>query len=116
MDPMPVNPETLENLKDLAGPEGRDFLRKLIEVYLSDTESRLAAIREAHRNKDVAVFANASHRIMGSSLSVGAEALAALMLKSTSECRSGVLPGPDRLRASDAEFIRVKTALLAFLA
>ena len=115
MDPMPVNPAALENLEDLAGPEGRDFLRHLIEVYLSDTETRLVAIREAHRTKDVAILATIAHRIMGSSLSVGAEALAALMRESMCESRSGVLPGADRLRACEAEFMRVKIALLAFL-
>jgi hypothetical protein len=106
----------LESLEALAGPGGRDFLHNLIEVYLSDTESRLAAMREASGNGDAAKLARTAHSIMGSSLSMGAEALAALMRESVRDGRNGILPGSDRLRAGEAEFMRVKTALLSFLA
>ena len=116
MDHAPVNSETLETLISLADPDGWDFLRNLIETYLADTEARLAIIREAHRNGDAAALARTAHSIMGSSLSVGAEGLAALMRESVREGRSGVLPAPERLRAGEAEFIQVKTALLSFLA
>lgn len=116
MNPMPVNPETLAGLEAIADPGDQDFLRNLIEAYLHDTEARLAAIREAFRKGDAATLARTAHSAMGSSLSVGAEALAALLRESVLEGRSGILPGPDRLRATEAEFIRVKTALLAFLA
>lgn len=116
MNPSPVNPATLESLQALAGPGERDFMRNLIETYLSDTETRLVALREALQNGDAATVARRAHTVMGSSLSMGAEALAALMRESVIAGRIGTLPGPDQVRAGEAEFIRVKTALLAFLA
>jgi hypothetical protein len=73
-------------------------------------------MREAFGTGNAAKLARTAHSIMGSSLSMGAEALAALMRETVRDGRNGILPGPDRLRAGEAEFIRVKTALLAFLA
>lgn len=116
MNANPVNPAVLENLEAIAGSDKRDFMRTLIDSYLSDTEARLAAMREAARSGDPATLARKAHSIMGSSLGIGAEALAALMRESAIAGKSGLLPGPDRLRDCEAEFIRVKTALLAFLA
>jgi HPt (histidine-containing phosphotransfer) domain-containing protein len=115
MDPMPLNPATLESLKALADPGDRGFLRALIGAYLSDTEARLAVIRKELGDGQPAALARTAHSVMGSSLSVGADALAALMRESVRECRNGTLPAPDRLRAAEAEFSRVKKAMLAFL-
>lgn len=111
-----VNLATLEGLKEISAPGERDFLCLVINTYLSDTEARLAAIRETYRKKDVEALARLAHTVIGSSLSVGAEALAALMREPMRDGRTGTLPGPDWLRDCEREFNRAKTALLEFLA
>jgi HPt (histidine-containing phosphotransfer) domain-containing protein len=110
-----VNPETLASLKEYADPEDPDFLRDILGTYLADSETRLAATREAYRTGDVEALFRLLHTLKGSSLNVGAEALSALLQALEREAKEGKLPEADDLRAIEAEFSRVKQELSAYL-
>jgi HPt (histidine-containing phosphotransfer) domain-containing protein len=111
-----LNAETLRTLLEYADPGQPDFLREIFSCYLSDTEIRLAAMREARNTGDTAILARAAHTIEGSSLNVGADMLAGLMQSLQRDAKLGILPEAERLRACEAEFERVRQALSHFLA
>jgi HPt (histidine-containing phosphotransfer) domain-containing protein len=110
-----VNPETLASLKEYAEPEEPDFLRDILGTYLADSETRLAATREAYRAADVDSLMRLLHTLKGSSLNVGAEAFSALLQTLELEAKQGKLPEEKGLRAMEAEFSRVKRELSAYL-
>ena len=99
-----VNPETLASLKEYADPEEPDFLRDILGTYLADSETRLAATREAYREAEVETLRRLLHTLKGSSLNIGAEAFSALLQTLEQEARQGKLPEEEGLRAIEAEF------------
>lgn len=115
MEPGPLNPETLESLKEYADPDDPGFLRDIVASYLSDTETRLAAAREALKAGDAPALARLLHTIRGSSLNIGADALAGRMQALERQCKQGAIPPPDGLGEGESEFLRAKAALLAWL-
>jgi HPt (histidine-containing phosphotransfer) domain-containing protein len=116
MSPGPLNLETLESLKEYADPEDPEFLRDLIRAYLADAEKRLPEIREAARKADHEGLRRLAHTFKGSSLNIGAEALAGLMQGLESEAKLGKPVDGDRLLRAEAEFHRAKAALSPYLA
>ncbi|MFT5208889.1 MAG: HPt (histidine-containing phosphotransfer) domain-containing protein [Flavobacterium sp.] len=65
---------TFEELKEIME---EDF-EVLLETYLLDSNSKLAALQEAFKQKDLAAIREISHGFKGSSLNIGAQALASL--------------------------------------
>ena len=85
---------SLENLLSvLSMPD----LRELLELYLSDTEERIAVIREANSRDDLVGIATGAHVIVGTAGEIGArrESAAARLLEKT--CRAGDLNTARRL-------------------
>jgi HPt (histidine-containing phosphotransfer) domain-containing protein len=110
-----VNPEVLATLKGYADPEEPDFLRDILVTYLADSETRLAAAREAYRTGDIGNLARLLHTLKGSSLNIGADAFSALAQALEREAKQGELPAEEGLRAFEAEFSRVKQEISAYL-
>ena len=116
MQPGPLNPETLENLKDCADPGDPRFLGDLIRSYLDDGATRFAGLRAALREGDAARIAPLAHTLAGSSLNVGADALASRMHAIDKAAKAGTLPDEAELTACEEEFARVRSALNRLLA
>ncbi len=67
---------TLTELRAVLG----DDLLGLLHLYAGSLHSQVHDIREAHRHDDIERLRRCAHSLKGSSLSVGAQALAALAL------------------------------------
>ena len=109
-----LNFETLAALRELEEPGQMVFTTKLINAYLEDTEERLKAVQIAHQSGDCAVLAKLAHAVKGSSLNVGADGLAALMMTIEREAKKGTLCAPDQLLRIEALFHQVSEGLKAY--
>lgn len=64
----------LNTLKQLPKP----ILPRLINLFMSTTPDLITEIQQAAAKNDLAVMANAAHKLKGSCLSLGAEQMAAI--------------------------------------
>jgi two-component system sensor histidine kinase RpfC len=69
-----LNMDTLHHLA-LLGGEQKDFLRTVIDGFLSETDKLLDAMRRALARQEYSAFKELAHILKGSSGNVGAEAL-----------------------------------------
>jgi HPt (histidine-containing phosphotransfer) domain-containing protein len=111
----PLNPETLETLKEYADPGDPRFLADLFRSYLEDGSDRLKALGAAAAAGDAAGAARLSHTLKGSSLNVGAETFASLLHEINRAAKAGTLPDAAHLDACAREFERVRGALAPYL-
>ena len=73
-----IDPEAIQALRELS-PEGDgEFLRELIDIYLTDTPKQILQLEEALSRQDAVVATRAAHTIKGSSGNFGAEEFARL--------------------------------------
>lgn len=115
MEQGPLNPETLETLKEYADPGEPRFLADLFRSYLEDGAARLDAIRAAAGAGDTVAIARIAHTLKGSCLNVGADPLADLLNRIDKAAKAGELPDEGALRACAEEFARVRSALGPYL-
>jgi HPt (histidine-containing phosphotransfer) domain-containing protein len=96
----------------LSSDESPSLLAELIEVFLSETPQRIAAMRRAVRGGAAGALRMAAHALRGSSTYLGARGMAeicrALEALTEAESVDGALLLIDRL---DHEFQQVKVAL-----
>jgi len=74
--PEVIDPERLEELNEMERRAGKKIIRDLFEVYLEDLPVLLTELHRALASGDVGAAAKAAHRLKGTSLNVGANALA----------------------------------------
>jgi HPt (histidine-containing phosphotransfer) domain-containing protein len=110
-----LNPETLETLKEYADPGDPRFLADLFRSFLDDGAERLLGLRSAAAAGDAPGTARLAHTFKGSSLNVGADALASLLHGINLAAKAGTLPGEAQLDACTREFGRVRGALAPYL-
>jgi CheY-like chemotaxis protein len=72
-----VDPSVLEALREMSD-DGDEFVAHLITTFIADSETRIAALRDALASRDAHAFERAAHAIKGSSGNVGAVRMAAL--------------------------------------
>lgn len=70
-----IDPQAVQNLRDLNPGDNDEFLRELVGIYLEDTPLRIAELESALAAGDAAKFVRAAHSIKGSSANLGAMAL-----------------------------------------
>ncbi len=71
--PQPIiDPQAIENLRQLNPDDGDAFLREIAEIFVSDTPKRLAELDETLAAGDTVAFVRAAHSIKGSSSNLGA--------------------------------------------
>jgi HPt (histidine-containing phosphotransfer) domain-containing protein len=109
-----LNPETLAALESCAEP-GDGFVPGLLATYLEDVPARLDAARAAQRAGDAPGFARVMHTLKGSSMNVGADALAFLAQALEGESKRGRLPPGDGLEPLAAAYAQVRAAIAAYL-
>lgn len=99
-------------LQELRSVLGDDF-SVLVRTYVTDSETRLGALRAAAAAADRSALREAAHSLKGSSLNIGASHLAELCLVIEQAARGGDLAGVSAMvDAIEAEF-RLVTPLLA---
>lgn len=93
-----------------------DFERELFTVFLEDCEERLARLRDAVGRGDVVQIHREAHTIKGAASNVGTVALQALALEIEGVGEGDVTErGPALMARLDAEFVRVRAEVDAYL-
>jgi PAS domain S-box-containing protein len=110
----PARAELLENMRKFAGSVDPKFLIELIDTYLGDAPTRLAAMRTGLATGDNETVWKAAHALKGGSYYVGAARISQLCNKIEEVGRRGVLEGMEgRLSELEKEFDRIRTLLEA---
>jgi len=72
-----INASTIAEIKIMVGPHRPELLAKIIGSFLEDTPQQIAAIEAAILSMNAHSIHEAAHRLKSSSISVGADKLAA---------------------------------------
>ncbi len=117
LDSSVIDPQSIENLRDLNPDDGDEFLREITAIFLDDTPQRIAELERSLAAGDNATFIRAAHSIKGSSANLGALILrtAAGTLEHESKVNGLASVGP-LLEAVKTEFGRAHVALSALVA
>ena len=67
-----VSLATLQHLKELTGSDDPEMLAELLQMYLDDAPTQLAAMEEALANQDLETLERAAHTLKSSSYTMGA--------------------------------------------
>ena len=117
LDSSIIDPQSIENLRDLNPDDGDEFLREITGIFLDDTPQRIAELEQSLAAGDTATFIRAAHSIKGSSANLGALVLRAAAEKLEHESKvNGLGSVAPLLETVKAEFKRAQTALSALLA
>ncbi len=109
---MLIDPEAIENLRQLNPDDGEGFLRDLIAIFLEDTPLRIAELKQSLAKGDAPTFTRAAHSIKGSSSNMGAVRLRAIAEKLEHTSRSEGLTGLDAcVQELDTIYSETKGAL-----
>jgi HPt (histidine-containing phosphotransfer) domain-containing protein len=107
-----IDPQAIENLRDLNPGDDDAFLRDITGIFLEDTPLRLTELDESLAAGDAAKFTRAAHSIKGSSSNLGATALRAAAEKLEHQARTAGLNGVGELLAAiKVEFARAQAEL-----
>lgn len=74
----PIDANSIEQLRAINPDDGGEFLRELIDIFLSDTPRRIDEIASALTAGNGSVLSRAAHSIKGSSGNFGATRLATM--------------------------------------
>jgi HPt (histidine-containing phosphotransfer) domain-containing protein len=107
-----IDHSVLAGLRKIQQKSKSDFLERLIEVFLSEVPSKLAALREGATRGEAQDLEQRAHNLKGSSASLGALHMASICGELEALGQSGDLKSvPDLLAQLNAEFDRVREAL-----
>ena len=107
-----IDHSVLTGLRKIQQKSKSDFLERLIEVFLSEVPSKLAALREGATRGEAQALEQRAHNLKGSSASLGALHMASICGELEALAQSGDLKSvPDLLAQLNAEFDRVRQAL-----
>jgi HPt (histidine-containing phosphotransfer) domain-containing protein len=113
-DQKSIDPEAIQNLRDLNPGDGGEFLREIVGIYIEDTPKRIAELKAALAAGDAATFTRAAHTIKGSSANVGAQVLKGLSERLEFMSRKeGLADAAPKIAECEAEFARVTAELRA---
>jgi CheY-like chemotaxis protein/nitrogen-specific signal transduction histidine kinase len=111
-----IDHSVLAGLRNLQQEGKPDVLKRLIGVFISDTQSKLVALREAAEQGEAQTLERVAHTLKGSSASLGAKEMAATCTELETFTRSGNLSKiSDLLARLEVEFERAREALTAEL-
>lgn len=93
-----------------------DEFPELVEVFISDSDPRIPALKQALENKDVMTLRELSHSFKGASGNLSALPLADLCFKIEERSRDGQIDGTDELiEKIEQEYLAVKSTLLSMI-
>jgi histidine phosphotransfer protein HptB len=105
-----VDEKALAALAEMTGDAA--LVTELIDVYLTDTAERVAAMREAATRGDTRAVRRLAHTLRGSSATIGARELAMLGARVEQTFTAGSADARTLLEAVVVEFDRVRARLL----
>ncbi len=107
-----IDPQKIEELKELVDDHDPDFFIELLDDYMNNSEENLKAIRYAIQAKDTATVVKTAHILKGASSNIGAVNMTQLSKQLQHLGRAETLEGAveliDRL---DVELVEVKSEL-----
>jgi signal transduction histidine kinase/CheY-like chemotaxis protein len=108
-----LDPDGLKRLRHTVG-EDPTVLAELIDTFLADAPRLLADLRRSLERGDAAGVRLAAHSLKSNGAAFGAQAFSDLCKEMEAVGKAGALDGADHLLTqAEAEYERVKTALLA---
>jgi CheY-like chemotaxis protein len=107
-----LDPAIIGRLERLGEAAGDDLMAQLSSLFLADARVRLAAMRQALTQDDVATVARSAHMLSGASANLGAVELSRLCATlALSGIDGNLVCGPLQLDAVQLELDRVRLAL-----
>lgn len=107
-----IDPQAIENLRELNPGDNDEFLRVLTGIFLEDAPKRLAELDANLLSGDVAAFTRAAHSIKGSASNLGAMQLRAVAEKLEQHSRKQGLVGvTEMIAAIKMEFTQASDEL-----
>ncbi len=107
-----LDEQVLQDLESLGDEEQPDFLQTVIQQFLEDQPKHITAVETAIEDKDALALRKAAHSLKGSSLNVGAQALASRAMELEKLGAAGTLDGVEPLLvAFQKECRRARRAL-----
>jgi histidine phosphotransfer protein HptB len=114
--PRAVDPEALDALFQMVGDD-EAFLAELVDTFLEDAVTQLAAMRAAVEGDDAESLVRPAHSMKTNSANMGATVLAGMCRELEAEARSGNLAVADeQVAAAEREFSIVATELREIMA
>jgi two-component system, sensor histidine kinase and response regulator len=108
----PLDPDVLAGLRELQQDGEPDLLAELVEMFVSDTGPRLAALRDAVESGDPSGVERTAHAMKGSAGNMGARNMSNLAADLEEIGASGDLAGAaQKLERLVEEYGRVRPAL-----
>lgn len=108
--------EPIARLREMGKALGRDVPRRILELYLGDSPTRLATLRRGLAAGDAQAIEQAAHALKGSSANLGAGVLAEHCHQLEKQSSHAVPADAEaRLVALDAEYGRVEHAMRELL-
>lgn len=115
-DDSPIKEAALKDILELDRASGGGIFAGLIRIFLEESPAIAADLRNGTREDDAARIAKAAHALKSSSLSVGAEPLAATCKELEALGRAGTTEGAATLMSEiDVRYLAVQEALDARL-
>ena len=112
----PIDRDALASLRELQQLGEPNLLNELIEMFLTDAESRLVALRKATEQRDAPAVEREAHALKGSCANFGAQPMARVCHSLQVLGRARDLTQAAKLLAQlHTEYARVRTALRAEL-
>ncbi len=88
-----IDSQAIENLRSLNPGDNDEFLREIVQIFLTDTPQRITELEQSLTAGDEPRFARAAHSVKGSSANLGAMALRAVAEKLEQQSRQEGLAG-----------------------
>ncbi|MBD2260224.1 GAF domain-containing hybrid sensor histidine kinase/response regulator [Pseudanabaena sp. FACHB-2040] len=106
-----LDPESLDQLRHLAGDSAPEFLVEAIDCYLDEAPKLLQAIRSSSVAQDTATFRRSAHTLKSGSATVGATVLAQLCEQLEHRSQGQPLAAENDLSRLEGEYAKVQSAL-----
>lgn len=68
----------VDNLIDLGGDDGKDFLKEIIDLYVKQYPELFESIKSSAGKNDTVTMYQSAHALKGASLNIGAKVLASV--------------------------------------
>ncbi len=104
-----IDKNRLDELRNIAGPDGDAFLIELRDAFDQDAAVRVAAVGEAIKKNDAIALRNVAHTLKGSCTNVGATAMAKICLTLEIKGRDAKMQGTAELALSLEEAFELTT-------
>jgi two-component system, sensor histidine kinase and response regulator len=112
MEQKAIEKEIFDKAKEWANDYGEEFLVELIDVFLDEVPSQLAALRRAADRQDASGVSREAHSLKSSSANMGAETLAAMAAGLEIAARGGTIDNLSaEVRQLEDAFAAIKNVL-----